>query len=82
MPQFAKLRGINVTLLYFALVLMVALGVVIIIRAVGLILVIALLTIPPYIAEKFTKFCRWYDGCIVYFISSFLCCRALSFLQL
>jgi zinc transport system permease protein len=53
--QFAKLRGINVTLLYFALVLMVALGVVIIIRAVGLILVIALLTIPPYIAEKFTN---------------------------
>lgn len=53
--QFAKLRGINVRLLYFALVLMVALGVVIIIRAVGLILVIALLTIPPYIAEKFTN---------------------------
>lgn len=53
--QFAKLRGINVTLLYFALVLMVALGIVIIIRAVGLILVIALLTIPPYIAEKFTN---------------------------
>ena len=53
--QFAKLRGINVTLLYFALVLVVALGVVIIIRAVGLILVIALLTIPPYIAEKFTN---------------------------
>ena len=53
--QFAKLRGINTTLLYFALVLMVALGVVIIIRAVGLILVIALLTIPPYIAEKFTN---------------------------
>ena len=53
--QFAKLRGVNVTLLYFALVALIALGVVIIIRAVGLILVIALLTIPPYIAEKFTN---------------------------
>lgn len=53
--QFAKLRGVNVTLLYFGLVLMTALGVVIIIRAVGLILVIALLTIPPYIAEKMTN---------------------------
>lgn len=53
--QFAKLRGVNVTLLYFVLVALIALGVVIIIRAVGLILVIALLTIPPYIAEKITN---------------------------
>ncbi|MBV5277944.1 MAG: metal ABC transporter permease [Campylobacteraceae bacterium] len=53
--EFAKLRGLNVKFLYFALVLIIALGVVIIIRAVGLILVIALLTIPPYIAEKFTN---------------------------
>ena len=53
--QFAKLRGINVTWLYFALVIMIGFGVVIIIRAVGLILVIALLTIPPYISEKFTN---------------------------
>lgn len=45
----------NVTLLYFVLVALIALGVVIIIRAVGLILVIALLTIPPYIAEKITN---------------------------
>ncbi len=53
--EFAKLRGINVDLLYTILVLMIALGVVVIIRAVGLILVIALLSIPPYIAEKFTN---------------------------
>jgi zinc transport system permease protein len=33
---------------------MIALAVVMIIRVVGLILVIALLTIPPFIAEKFT----------------------------
>lgn len=53
--QFAKLRGVNTTFLYFALVALIALGVVITIRAVGLILVIALLTIPPYIAEKLTN---------------------------
>lgn len=53
--QFAKLRGVNVTLLYFVLVALIALSVVIIIRAVGLILVIALLSIPPYIAEKMTN---------------------------
>jgi len=52
--KFAKLRGVNTELLYTLLILIVALSVVMSIRAVGLILVIALLTIPPYIAEKFT----------------------------
>jgi len=36
------------------LLIMTALCVVMVIRLVGLILVIALLTIPPYIAEKYT----------------------------
>jgi zinc transport system permease protein len=52
--DFAKLRGVRVKLLYFLLLAMVALSVVMIIRLVGLILVIALLTIPPYIAEKYS----------------------------
>jgi zinc transport system permease protein len=34
---------------------MLAVGIVVIIQVVGLILVIALLTIPPYIAEKYAK---------------------------
>ena len=50
--DFAKVRGVRVEFLYFILLAMVALSVVMIIRIVGLILVIALLTIPPYIAEK------------------------------
>ena len=50
--DFAKVRGVRVNLLYFLLLAMVALSVVMIIRIVGLILVIALLTIPPYMAEK------------------------------
>ncbi|QCD53398.1 metal ABC transporter permease [Campylobacter sp. RM16192] len=53
--EFAKLRGVKTTLLYYVLVCMMALSVVMTIRAVGLILVIALLTIPPYIAQNFSK---------------------------
>ncbi|MDD3462021.1 MAG: metal ABC transporter permease [Sulfurospirillaceae bacterium] len=52
--EFAKLRGVPTRALYFILVALIALCVVVTIRAVGLILVIALLSIPPYIAEKFT----------------------------
>ncbi|UCG13650.1 MAG: metal ABC transporter permease [Deltaproteobacteria bacterium] len=50
--DFAQIRGIRVEFLYFLLLAMVALSVVMMIRVVGLILVIALLTIPPYIAER------------------------------
>jgi zinc transport system permease protein len=56
--DFAKVRGVRVTLLYFLLLAMVAFSVVMIIRIVGLILVIALLTIPPYIAEKYSASLR------------------------
>jgi len=52
--EFARLRNIPITFLYCLLLGMIALTVVMIIRVVGLILVIALLTIPPFIAEKFT----------------------------
>ena len=52
--EFAVAMGVPVTGLYLALLGMIALSVVMIIRVVGLILVIALLSIPPYIAEKYT----------------------------
>ena len=51
--DFAQIRGVRVEFLYFLLLAMVALSVVMMIRVVGLILVIALLTIPPYIAERY-----------------------------
>lgn len=54
-PEFARLRGIPVTTLYILLLCMIALSVVMIIRVVGLILVMALLTIPPAISEKHVK---------------------------
>ena len=53
--EFAFIVGIPVKPLYFILLGMTALTVVMTIQVVGLILVIALLTIPPYIAEKYTK---------------------------
>ena len=56
--EFARLRNVPVALLYCLLLGMIALTVVMIIRVVGLILVIALLTIPPFIAEKFTASLR------------------------
>ncbi|MBW2060491.1 MAG: metal ABC transporter permease [Deltaproteobacteria bacterium] len=52
--EFAQVRGVPVRVLYFMLMAMIALSVVMIVQVVGLILVIALLTIPPYIAEKFS----------------------------
>jgi zinc transport system permease protein len=53
--EFAGLRGIPVKGLYLLLVCMIAMSVVMTIRVVGLILVIALLTIPPYIAEQYVN---------------------------
>jgi zinc transport system permease protein len=52
--EFAQIRGIRVKSLYFLMIVMLAVGIVMIIQVVGLILVIALLTIPPYIAERYS----------------------------
>lgn len=53
--EFAMVRGVPVKRLYYMLIGIVAITVVMVVQVVGLILVIALLTIPPYIAEKYTK---------------------------
>ena len=53
--EFAGLRGINVKFFYTLILILSALCVVAAIKAVGLILVIALLTIPTFIAEAFSK---------------------------
>jgi zinc transport system permease protein len=53
--EFARVRGVPVRRLYYMLIGIVAITVVMMVQVVGLILVIALLTIPPYIAEKYTK---------------------------
>jgi zinc transport system permease protein len=53
--EFARIRGVPVRPLYLLMIAMIAVSVVVVIRVVGLILVIALLTIPPYIAEKYAR---------------------------
>jgi zinc transport system permease protein len=53
--EFARIRGVPVRALYFLMVAMLAVTIVLIIRVVGLILVIALLTIPPFIVEKHAR---------------------------
>ncbi len=53
--EFAQIRGMPVKRLYYMLIGMVAVTVVMVVQVVGLILVIALLTIPPSISEKYTK---------------------------
>ena len=53
--NFASLRGVPVKFLHVLLLIMIASSIVMTIQIVGLILVIALLTIPVYIAEMFSK---------------------------
>ncbi len=51
-PEFARTKGVPVTPLYFLLLAMIAVSVVMLIQIVGLILVIALLSIPSYLAQS------------------------------
>ncbi|MBN2459962.1 MAG: metal ABC transporter permease [Candidatus Cloacimonetes bacterium] len=53
--EYARVTGVPVMTLYLLLLCMVALTVVMLIRIVGIILVIALLTIPASIARNFTS---------------------------
>jgi len=53
--EYAGLRGVNVKFYYTLILVLSALTVVIAIKVVGLILVIAMLTIPVYIAEKLSN---------------------------
>jgi len=53
--EYGTLRGVNVRFFYTLILILSALTVVIAIKVVGLILVIAMLTIPVYIAEKLSN---------------------------
>lgn len=53
--EFARIRGVPVNVLYFVMVGMLAVTIVMVIQVVGIILVIALLTIPPFIMEKYAR---------------------------
>jgi zinc transport system permease protein len=53
--EFTGISGVPVKALYYILLVLISLSVVLLIRVVGLILVIALFTIPASIAEMFTR---------------------------
>jgi zinc transport system permease protein len=53
--EFARIRGVPVKKLYFGLIGILAVSIVLVIQVVGLILIIALLTIPPFIVEKYAR---------------------------
>jgi zinc transport system permease protein len=53
--EFAQIRGVPVKALYYGMIATLAITIVMVIQVVGLILVIALLTIPPFIMEKHAK---------------------------
>ncbi len=53
--EFSRLRGLNVEFFYLLLLCLTALTVVLLVTVVGLIMVIALLTLPIAVASHFTK---------------------------
>ena len=53
--EFAWIRGINVGFIYILLLILISITVVVLVRIVGLILVIALLSLPGAIASFFSK---------------------------
>jgi len=53
--EYLKVKGVNVNFIYFLMLTLISLTVIILIKIVGLILVIALLTLPSVIASQFTN---------------------------
>jgi len=53
--EFSQVRGLNVPFIHTIFLILTSLTIVMSVRAIGLILIIALFTIPPFIAEKFTS---------------------------
>jgi zinc transport system permease protein len=53
--EYARIKGINTKFYYILLLILVALTVVIMVRLVGIVLVVAMLTLPPAIASNFSK---------------------------
>jgi zinc transport system permease protein len=53
--DFLKVRGINASFLYTYFLILTSITIVMSVKSIGIILILALFTIPPLIAEKFTK---------------------------
>ena len=72
--EFAYLLGLNIKAVHIVLYLLIGLSVVMSIRMVGLILVIALFSIPPFIAERHTT--KLYQTMLLAGVLSFIFCVA------
>jgi zinc transport system permease protein len=76
--EFARISGIKVDILYLVLMVLIALTTVVLIKVVGVVLVIAMLTIPAAISNLFTHnlrnmmFFAIIIGCIVTFYGSLI----------
>lgn len=57
--EFARVRGLHVSFFYLLLLVLIALTVVLLIQMVGLILVIAMLTLPAAIAGQYVRTLGW-----------------------
>jgi len=75
--EFARSTGVPVRLLYVLMQVMTAVTVVMVIQIAGLILVIALLTIPPMLAELFTD-SLWKTMALASLSSLFFCLCGLA----
>ncbi len=53
--EFAQIRGVRVKALYFGMIAVLSVAVVMVIQVVGLILVIAMMTLPPLMVEPFAR---------------------------
>lgn len=53
--EYARIRGVNATAYYLLLLSLIALTVVLLVRVVGIVLVVALLTLPAAIAGQFSR---------------------------
>lgn len=54
-PDFARVTGLRVGFYNGAMLIMVSLGIVLMIRCVGMMLLMSMLTLPPMVAELFTR---------------------------
>jgi zinc transport system permease protein len=76
--EFARISGIKVDILYLVLMVLIALTTVVLIKVVGVVLVIAMLTIPAAISNLFTQDLKnmmvlaIIVGCIITFFGSIL----------
>lgn len=75
--EFARSTGVPVRMLYVLMQILTAITVVMVIRVTGLILIIALLTIPPMLAELYTN-SLWKMMLVAILASLFFCLAGLA----